>query len=302
MSHDAPAHSEANASAPALPPGSHDPDPRLQRGGAARPHARWRAQPPEPRGRADRRRRRRQHGRHDPRRPRPPARPPGAHILASPSNKGKGSAIRKGVVVSRGPQGDLHGRRPGDSLEAIDPMIERLDHADVVVGSRRAPGAVVTGRSRSRTVMHHAFSAPRAARQIAGLHVSDPQCGFKGFRAEVGQDLFRRSMFDGFSIDVEILPDRREDRPAGRGDPDRVACRGGQQGARAARPRSPWPPISRACATATAPPGRACGRLHERRRRPHLAVGRRRGVAWRPREPTRRRLRSRRRPLPPRPA
>jgi dolichyl-phosphate beta-glucosyltransferase len=51
--------------------------------------------------------------------------------------------------------------------------------------------------------MHHAFSGP--ARQLTGLSVSDPQCGFKGFRSEVSQDLFRRSMFDGFSIDVEIL-------------------------------------------------------------------------------------------------
>lgn len=128
---------------------------------------------------------------------------PGAHILASPSNKGKGSAIRKGVVVSRGRKVIFMDADLATSLDAIDPMLARLDHADVVVGSRRAPGAVVHGRSRSRSVMSHAFSGP--ARQFAGLSVSDPQCGFKGFRAEVGQDLFRRSLLNGFSIDVEIL-------------------------------------------------------------------------------------------------
>lgn len=128
---------------------------------------------------------------------------PGAHILASPSNKGKGSAIRKGVVVARGRKVIFMDADLATSLDAVDPMIERLDHADVVIGSRRVAGSVVTGRSRSRTVMHHAWGGP--ARQLAGLSVSDPQCGFKGFRAEVGQDLFRRSMFDGFSIDIEIL-------------------------------------------------------------------------------------------------
>jgi glycosyltransferase involved in cell wall biosynthesis len=128
---------------------------------------------------------------------------PQAHILMSPSNKGKGAAIRKGVVVARGRKVLFMDADLATSLEAVDPMLERLDHADVVVGSRRVPGAVVTGRSRSRTMMHHAFSGP--ARQFAGLHVTDPQCGFKGFRAAVSKDLFRRSLFDGFSIDVEIL-------------------------------------------------------------------------------------------------
>lgn len=127
----------------------------------------------------------------------------GAHILCSPSNKGKGAAIRKGVVVSRGEKVIFMDADLATSLDAVGPMLDRLDHADVVCGSRRLAGATVSGRSRSRTVMHHAFSGP--ARQLAGLSVSDPQCGFKGFRREVSQDLFRRSLFDGFSIDVEIL-------------------------------------------------------------------------------------------------
>ncbi len=121
----------------------------------------------------------------------------------SPSNKGKGAAIRKGVVVARGRKVLFMDADLATSLDAVAPMLDRLDHADVVVGSRRVPGAVVHGRSRSRTVMSHAFSGP--ARQLAGIGVTDPQCGFKGFRAEVSKELFRRSMFDGFSIDVEIL-------------------------------------------------------------------------------------------------
>lgn len=203
MSHDAPALTEANASAPALPPEvtilipAYNEEARLGRtldGVLGHPSLQEAQIVVVDDGSTDAT----VHVALDRLRDRP-----GAHILASPSNKGKGSAIRKGVVVSRGRKVIFMDADLATSLEAIDPMIERLDHADVVIGSRRAPGAVVTGRSRSRTVMHHAFSAP--ARQIAGLSVSDPQCGFKGFRAEVGHDLFRRSMFDGFSIDVEIL-------------------------------------------------------------------------------------------------
>ncbi|MDQ8047116.1 MAG: dolichyl-phosphate beta-glucosyltransferase [Solirubrobacteraceae bacterium] len=128
---------------------------------------------------------------------------PFAHTLRSPSNKGKGAAIRKGMVVAGGDKVLFMDADLATSLDAIDPMLDRLDEADVVVGSRNLNGSVVTGRSRGRAVMHRAFSGP--ARQIAGLGVSDPQCGFKGFRREIVGPLFRYSLFDGFSIDVEIL-------------------------------------------------------------------------------------------------
>lgn len=128
---------------------------------------------------------------------------PHAHTLRSPSNKGKGAAIRKGMVVAGGDKVIFMDADLATNLDAAAPMLDRLDEADVVVGSRNLSGSIVTGRSRSRAVMHRAFSGP--ARQIAGLGVSDPQCGFKGFRREIIGPLFRYSAFDGFSIDVEIL-------------------------------------------------------------------------------------------------
>ncbi len=173
---------------------------------------------------------------------------PGAHILASPSNKGKGSAIRKGVVVSRGRKVIFMDADLATSLEAIDPMIERLDHADVVIGSRRAPGAVVTGRSR-RAPSCTTPSAPGTAdRRSLGLRSA---VRLQGFRAEVGHDLFRRSMFDGFSRSTRDPPHRREDRPADRGDPHRLARRGWQQGPHPARPAGDG---RRPCARALSPP------------------------------------------------
>jgi dolichyl-phosphate beta-glucosyltransferase len=127
----------------------------------------------------------------------------GAHILASPSNKGKGSAIRKGVVVAQGRKVIVLDADFATGLDAIDSMLARLDDTDVVVGARRRSLGDASTEARPRATLPQAFSG--SARQLAGLPVSDPQCGFKGFRAEVSQDLFRRSMFDGYSVDVEIL-------------------------------------------------------------------------------------------------
>jgi glycosyltransferase involved in cell wall biosynthesis len=128
---------------------------------------------------------------------------PDAHTLASPSNKGKGAAIRKGVAVARGHKILFMDADLATSLDAVEPLLDRLDAADVVIGSRRMVGSTVTGRSRHREVMHRAFSGP--ARQMTGVGVSDPQCGFKGFRAEIAPELFRASRLDGFSFDVELL-------------------------------------------------------------------------------------------------
>lgn len=128
---------------------------------------------------------------------------PLAKVLRLERNAGKGAAIRHGVKAATGDKVLFMDADLATSLNAVGPMIDRLDASDIVVGSRSLDESVVTGRSRSRAVMHRAFSGP--ARQVTGLTVSDPQCGFKGFRADVAKELFQRSLVNGYTIDVELL-------------------------------------------------------------------------------------------------
>lgn len=128
---------------------------------------------------------------------------PLARTIASPENRGKGHAIRLGA---RHATGDLILFMDADlatSLDAVAPMLARLATADVVIGSREMRGAIVTGRSRGRSAMHRAFSAQ--ARSLTRVGVSDPQCGFKGFRREAAVKLFSRSLVNGYTFDVEVL-------------------------------------------------------------------------------------------------
>ncbi len=65
---------------------------------------------------------------------------PGAHILMSPSNKGKGAAIRKGMVVAQGRKVLVMGAGAPEHLDALDDMLGRLDAADVVIAPGVRPG------------------------------------------------------------------------------------------------------------------------------------------------------------------
>lgn len=119
-------------------------------------------------------------------------------LLRHVRNRGKGAAVRTGVLGARGgvivfTDADLaYGTTP---LGKIIATIEA--GADVVVGERHRH------RSRLRGIAGFAFAQ---VVRVAGLGTSaDPQCGIKGFSAAAAQLLFGLATIDGFAIDVEIL-------------------------------------------------------------------------------------------------
>jgi glycosyltransferase involved in cell wall biosynthesis len=126
-----------------------------------------------------------------------------ARLMRLPWHAGKGAAVRLGVASARGELILFMDADLATDLSAAEDLLGALADDDVVVGSRSAPGAVVTGRSALRGGLHQAFR--RQARSVTGIDVSDPQCGFKAFRADVAKILFHLSEIDGFGFDVEIL-------------------------------------------------------------------------------------------------
>jgi dolichyl-phosphate beta-glucosyltransferase len=127
-------------------------------------------------------------------------------LTTLPENRGKGAAVRAGVLASRGERVLF---MDADGATAID-EIARLDAAcdtgaGIAVGSRWAAGAQVE-RSSLRALVSWLFQLVLrvlATDLIDG--VSDTQCGFKLFRGDLARDLFARSTVDRFAFDVEIL-------------------------------------------------------------------------------------------------
>jgi dolichyl-phosphate beta-glucosyltransferase len=75
---------------------------------------------------------------------------------------------------------------------------------DVVIGDRTLPGSsYYTEIPAIRKFGSNIFSFI-VGRFVAGGHF-DTQCGMKGFRAAVAEDLFSVSKVNGFAFDVELL-------------------------------------------------------------------------------------------------
>jgi putative flippase GtrA len=129
----------------------------------------------------------------------------GATVLRLPSNRGKGAAVRAGVLASSGrcvafTDADL--AYPPALLLDLLAAVEA--GTDVAVGNRQHPGSRSEGGTPLlRTVSGRLFNA-LAATVLLGQY-RDTQCGLKAFRADAARQIFTRTRLDGFAFDVEVL-------------------------------------------------------------------------------------------------
>jgi FkbM family methyltransferase len=133
---------------------------------------------------------------------------PQSPVVRQPWNCGKGAAIRAGaahVVTSRVVFLDADG---STDLCDLEPLVAKLDVADVAIGSRRMPGAVTRRPSLRRRLMSDSFQW--WARRVGGADgdghaLSDTQCGFKAFRTDALLTLTSVQQVRRFAFDVEML-------------------------------------------------------------------------------------------------
>lgn len=126
-------------------------------------------------------------------------------LLSLPANRGKGAAVRRGVLAARGGLimfADADGATPIGEETKLRDAID--GGADLALGSRllNAPG-VMRSRRWYRGLAGRAFA--RLVRSILGLTIRDTQCGFKMFRRDAALHLFGACREDGFLFDAEIL-------------------------------------------------------------------------------------------------
>jgi dolichyl-phosphate beta-glucosyltransferase len=125
------------------------------------------------------------------------------HLIQHAINRGKGGAVRSGVLRASGRSVIYMDADAATELSSIEVLLQGLAVADVAVGSRAHDDSVVAGSKRSRIMMGRTFN--RLTRALTGLTIRDTQCGFKAFRAHAARMLFVSCTTNGFAFDVEVL-------------------------------------------------------------------------------------------------
>jgi dolichyl-phosphate beta-glucosyltransferase len=125
-------------------------------------------------------------------------------VVSYGANRGKGAAIRAGVLASSGDPILVSDTDLSTPLSEWTKLAERLPTHPVAIGSRALEQALIRKRQPFyRQFMGRTFN--RFVRLLTVRGIGDTQCGFKLFRADVAKDLFSAARIDRFAYDVEIL-------------------------------------------------------------------------------------------------
>ena len=118
--------------------------------------------------------------------------------------RGKGNAVKRGMLEARGEYRFLCDADLSMPIEEVNKFLPpQLTGFDIAIGSREAPGAVRYNEPGYRHWGGRGINLLIRLLALPGLR--DTQCGFKCFRADIAEDIFRYQTFDGISFDPEIL-------------------------------------------------------------------------------------------------
>jgi glycosyltransferase involved in cell wall biosynthesis len=129
-----------------------------------------------------------------------------ARLFEHSPNRGKGAAVRQGLLAATKPIGLFSDADLSTPIEEAAKLIDPIaaGELDVAFGSR--------GLDRSLIGQHQPWRREQGGRifnlivRIAtGLPFWDTQCGFKAFRLDVFRPILERAKTDGFGFDVELL-------------------------------------------------------------------------------------------------
>ena len=127
-------------------------------------------------------------------------------LLENFPNRGKGAAVRSGLLAAREPIGLFSDADLSTPLTETPKLIEPITNGevDIAFGSRAL--------DRSLIGIHQPWRREQGGRVFnllvrvaTGLPFWDTQCGFKAFRLDVCRSILEAARVDGFAFDVELL-------------------------------------------------------------------------------------------------
>ena len=127
-------------------------------------------------------------------------------LLENFPNRGKGAAVRSGLLAATKPIGLFFDADLSTPLSEIPKVIEPIAKGDVdlAFGSRALDRKLIG--------VHQPWRREQAGRVFnlvvrlaTGMPFWDTQCGFKAFRLDVCRSILEKARISGFAFDVELL-------------------------------------------------------------------------------------------------
>ena len=126
-------------------------------------------------------------------------------LVENPSNRGKGYAVRNGMLNARGEVIVFSDADLSSPIEEMPKLLAALaSGADIAIGSRWLRAELQTQRqSLHRQLFGRIFNGLN--RIILGLRFKDTQCGFKAFTRRAAQMILPLQRIERWGFDPEIL-------------------------------------------------------------------------------------------------
>jgi dolichyl-phosphate beta-glucosyltransferase len=126
-------------------------------------------------------------------------------LVENPGNRGKGYAVRNGMLNARGEIVVFSDADLSSPIEEMPKLLAALAAgADIAIGSRWLRAELQTQRqSLLRQLFGRIFNALN--RIILGLQFKDTQCGFKAFTRRAAQTILPLQRIERWGFDPEIL-------------------------------------------------------------------------------------------------
>jgi glycosyltransferase involved in cell wall biosynthesis len=131
---------------------------------------------------------------------------PNLRLVRQVPNRGKGAAVRRGMLEAHGQirvMCDADGSMPPEQLpRLLAPII--ACKSEIAIGSRYAEGAKTVKMQPAYRVMWSRLCNKLIQRSLVP-GVRDTQCGFKAFKRSAAQVIFRLQRIERWGFDPEIL-------------------------------------------------------------------------------------------------
>jgi dolichyl-phosphate beta-glucosyltransferase len=128
----------------------------------------------------------------------------GLRVIRYEINRGKGYALRYGVLLSKGDTVLCSDADLSTPIEELNVLTPYLCKHSIAIGSRAlALSKIIVRQPRWRQEMGKMFN--RIVKLLIMNDFNDTQCGFKLFVGDVARELFEKTRIERFAYDVEIL-------------------------------------------------------------------------------------------------